>query len=81
MLKLLIIEASGSCICEEVESVTIPSRSGSFTVFPHHAPLICIVSKGEILYRRKGSGSKEKHSVRGGIAHIDNNSITLCVEQ
>lgn len=81
MLNLSIIEESGSIISTEVESVTIPSVKGRFTVFPNHAPLICVVVPGELLYMKKGGGSKEKYSVKGGIARIENNNIMLCIEQ
>jgi F-type H+-transporting ATPase subunit epsilon len=80
MLNLLIIEPAGTCFKGEVESVALPSRSGRFTVFPHHAPVISLLEKGDIVYRKKGSSGIDKLSVKGGVAQINENNITLCIE-
>ncbi|MCK9304407.1 MAG: hypothetical protein PHP30_03220 [Bacteroidales bacterium] len=81
MLNLSIIEESGKYTSAEVESVTIPSVKGRFTVFPNHAPIMCVVVPGEVQYVKKGGDSKERYSVRGGVARIENNNIMLCLEQ
>ncbi|MDO4335008.1 MAG: ATP synthase F1 subunit epsilon [Bacteroidales bacterium] len=62
----------------EVESVTMPGQLGSFTVLKNHAPLISVLNEGIIAYRIP-SGEEKSFAIKGGIADVDNNVISVCI--
>lgn len=76
-LQLNIISAEKNIYTDEVASVTIPGISGSFGVYPDHAPLISPLKEGVISYNQ--SGTENTIEVKGGIAEINNGVVTICV--
>lgn len=75
-LQLNIISAEKKLFSGAVASVVIPGISGSFGVYPDHAPLISPLKEGVIIYTAGGS---EKTEVNGGIAEVNNGVVTICV--
>ncbi|MCH5247278.1 MAG: hypothetical protein J1E99_03880 [Muribaculaceae bacterium] len=66
----------------QVEMVNLPGQMGSFTVLRNHASLISALVEGKVGYRREGHGDNvapEEISIPGGIAVVDNNIISVCV--
>ena len=76
-LQLNIISAEKKLYSGEVSSVTIPGISGSFGVYPDHAPMISPLKKGIITYKEKGT--EKTLEVNGGIAEVNNGVVTICV--
>lgn len=76
-LQLNIISAEKRLFSGAVTSVVIPGISGSFGVYPDHAPLISPLTKGIIIYVL----NKTEHTleVHGGIAEVNNGVVTICV--
>ncbi len=62
----------------DVESVTLPGELGKFTVLKNHAPLISVLVEGKIDYRSP-SGDENTYAIKGGLADVDNNVISVCI--
>jgi F-type H+-transporting ATPase subunit epsilon len=76
-LQLNIISAEKKLFSGAVASVAIPGISGSFGVYPGHAPLISPLKEGVIIYT--AGGSEKTVEVNGGIAEVNNGVVTICV--
>ena len=62
----------------EIESVTLPGMLGKFTVLKNHAPLISVLVEGVIAYRTP-SGEEKSFDIKGGIADVENNIVSVCI--
>ncbi len=62
----------------DAESVTLPGQLGKFTVLKNHAPLISVLVEGNIAYRTP-SGEENTYAIKGGLADVDNNVISVCI--
>ncbi len=62
----------------KVTSVTLPGELGSFTVLKNHASIISVLSDGDVIFTDE-SGKREEVHVKGGIADVDNNVISVCI--
>ena len=62
----------------DAESVTLPGELGKFTVLKNHAPLISVLVEGTIAYRTP-SGEENTYPIKGGLADVDNNVISVCI--
>lgn len=60
-----------------VSSVVIPGIQGQFGVYPDHAPLISSLQEGSITY--SVGGTEQSIEVKGGIAEVIQNVVTICV--
>lgn len=77
-MTLEIISAEQVLFQGTVTSVTLPGELGSFTVLKNHASLISVLVPGKVVY--KDEASKEHVlDVKGGIADIDNNVVSVCI--
>ncbi len=76
-LQLNIISAEKKLFSGAVTSVVIPGISGSFGVYPDHAPLISPLTEGVITYAVNKAG--QTLEVHGGIAEVNNGVVTICV--
>ena len=76
-MKLEIISPSEIMFSGEVDSVTLPGVAGKFTVLKNHASLISVLKPGEVRYLK--GGLETKLDIKGGLADIDMNKITVCV--
>lgn len=76
-MTLRIISTADIVFEGSAESVTLPGAMGSFTVLPHHAPLISTLVKGDIVYRT----GEEEHSVAtdGGLVDVNNDVVSVCI--
>lgn len=61
-----------------VSSVQLPGEMGRFTVLDHHASLISSLVAGNIVYRDT-DGHEGQFAVAGGIADVDNNTVSVCI--
>ena len=76
-MKLEIISPSEIAYSGEVDSVTLPGVSGKFTVLKNHASLISVLKPGEVKFTN--GGLETKVDIKGGLADIDMNKISVCV--
>lgn len=64
---------------EQVEQVDVPGSEGEFGVLAHHAPFISTLRPG--LMRIRVEGRISQIFVRGGLAEVRANSLTVLAEQ
>ena len=62
-----------------VRYVQLPGVSGSFSVVFGHAPLLTILTEGQI--QCKSAGVTRKSSLRSGFVSVGNNQVSICLEQ
>lgn len=77
-MTLEIISAHEVLFKGEAESVTLPGVLGSFTVLKNHASLISVLTPGTVVYRTP-SGEEKSVQVKGGLADVDNNVVSVCI--
>ncbi len=62
----------------DVVSVGLPGALGKFMVLQNHAPLVSVLAEGKIVYRTP-DGEEQSFAVKGGIADVDNNVVSVCI--
>lgn len=77
-MTLEIISAEKILFKGEATSVTLPGAMGQFTVLKNHASLISVLLPGKIYYRTMSEQENEVE-IKGGLADVDNNVISVCV--
>ena len=78
MLHLQIITPEKTVFDDEVDQVSLPTKSGQITILPHHANLITLIEPGEMLYKKH---SKEAHLAAGyGFAQVAQNNVKVLVD-
>lgn len=77
-MTLKVISPEAIAFEGQVTSVTLPGEMGSFTVLKNHASLISVLTAGNLRYVQE-NGEEGEVPVKGGIADIDNNVISVCV--
>ena len=76
-MKLKIVAPDKTLFEGDVRVVKLPGTLGQFTVLEHHAPLVSTLTEGEIIYK---IGEDEQNvDVRGGVAEVRDNQVTVCV--
>ncbi len=77
-MHLMVISPEQTLVDGQVEIVTLPGEAGSFSVLKNHAPLVSVLTRGDIRYRTEG----EEHtlSITGGFVEIKENMVSACVE-
>jgi F-type H+-transporting ATPase subunit epsilon len=76
-LQLNIISPEKKIFSGMVSSVVIPGIQGQFGVYPDHAPLISSLQEGSITC--SVGGTEQSIEVKGGIAEVIQNVVTICV--
>ena len=51
---------------------------GSFTILPHHAPVVSSLSAGKVAYV-KADGMEENFEIKGGFIEMNNNHVSVCI--
>lgn len=77
-MTLEIISAHEVMFKGEADSVTLPGKLGQFTVLRNHAPIISVLVEGKVSYRTS-DGSEKDLSIKGGIADVENNVVSVCI--
>lgn len=77
-MTLEIISAHEMLFKGEAEAVTLPGEIGSFTVLNHHAPIISVLTSGEVRYRTP-EGEEKSVKIKGGLVDVDNNVVSVCI--
>ena len=79
-MTLKIISTTEVLFEGEVSLVTLPGTMGRFTVLKNHASLISTLVPGKIVYHSESADAREgSFDVKGGLADIDRNVISVCV--
>ncbi len=63
----------------EVSLVSLPGKSGRFTVLENHAPIISKLDKGILKYRTNQNDSEVM--VSAGFVEVNKNRVIVCVEE
>ncbi len=71
--KLKILTPDTKLFSGEVASFTVPTQAGEITVLRNHAPLVTVVSIGEIVVRKENK-SEERFLVQGGVIDVKQSS-------
>ena len=77
-MTLEIISAHEVMFKGEADSVTLPGELGQFTVLRNHAPIVSVLVEGKVSYRTS-DGSEKDLSIKGGIADVENNVVSVCI--
>ena len=64
----------------EVREVLVPGAEGDFTVLPDHAPVLSTLRPG-LLDVIDGDGLEHRIFVRGGLAEVDPDNLTVLAQQ
>ncbi|WP_421693282.1 F0F1 ATP synthase subunit epsilon [Aestuariivirga sp.] len=63
----------------DVASVTLPGTEGEMGIYPGHSPLLSTLRPGIVTVTRDG-GATERIFVRGGMAEVNPQGLTLLAE-
>ena len=77
-MKLAVYTPEKMYFSGEVEVVTLPGLSGSFTVLDHHAPLISSLGKGSVMFRDKNGVTD--FLIESGFVEVKKNEVIVCTE-
>ena len=70
-----------SCLFNgEVNSVTVPSKQGPFTMLDHHAPIVALLEKGKVTLTDL-NGALHEFLIQGGCCEQHDNHIIICAEK
>ena len=77
-MTLKIISAEQIEFEGEVTLVSLPGEMGLFEVLNNHAALIASLTAGKV-GRVNIDGSRSTREIRGGVADINNNVVSVCI--
>ena len=77
-MKLAVYTPEKMYFSGEVEVVTLPGLSGSFTVLDHHAPLISSLGKGSMMFRNENGVTDLL--IESGFVEVKKNEVIDCTE-
>ena len=63
----------------EVKSIKLPGTNGEFEILNNHAPIISILSKGDIYITDTGN-KKQNFSINGGVIEMQKNKIIVLAD-
>ena len=64
----------------DADAVFLPGALGEFEILKDHAPIISLLTEGDLRWRSASSDKEESLHVAGGVAKLDRNDLTVCVE-
>jgi len=77
-MKLTIYTPEKLFFSGEVEVVTLPGLSGSFTILDYHAALISSLGKGSVMFRDKNGVTD--FLIESGFVEVKKNEVIVCTE-
>ncbi len=78
-MKLEIVTPEGKAFEGEATSVSFPGAEGGFETLNGHAPLVAVLKEGELVVRQGNQATK--FQVKGGVAEIANNEVSVLAEK
>ena len=79
LFKFELVSPEDLLLSQDVQQVLVPGTEGNFTVLPGHAPVLSTMRPG-VLDVVDESGREERIYVRGGIAEVNPNGLTVLAE-
>jgi F-type H+-transporting ATPase subunit epsilon len=67
-IKLEIVTAERSVFSDDVDIVIAPGTEGQLGILPHHAPLMTVLSPGELIVKK--SGQEYSLAIGGGFIEV-----------
>jgi len=80
MFKFELVSPEQLVYSADVREVLVPGAEGDFTVLPNHAPVLSTLRPG-LLDVIDGDGKEHKIFVRGGLAEVDPENLTILAQQ
>ena len=77
-MKLTIYTPEKLFFSGEVEVVTLPGLSGSFTILDYHAALISSLGKGSVMFRDQNGVTD--FLIESGFVEVKKNEVIVCTE-
>ena len=79
--KFELVTPERMLVSEDATQVVMPGLEGEFTVLPGHAPVISMLRPGMIEATLGDNGSKARVFVRGGLAEVGPDRLTVLAER
>jgi F-type H+-transporting ATPase subunit epsilon len=79
LFKFELVSPEDLLLSQDVRQVLVPGTEGNFTVLPGHAPVLSTLRPG-VLDVIDEAGHEERIYVRGGIAEVNPNGLTVLAE-
>lgn len=77
-LQLTIISPEKEIFKGEVKMVTLPGAIGSFTILPHHAPVVSALNAGKLTYVTEDN-AEQSLEIHGGFIEMSCNNVSVCI--
>ncbi|MEG1562841.1 MAG: ATP synthase F1 subunit epsilon [Bacteroides sp.] len=77
-LHLSIVSPEKELYEGEVNSVTLPGTMGTFSILPHHAPIVSSLKAGAMSYVTH-DGEEHILDIRGGFVEMSNEEASVCI--
>ncbi len=77
-MKLAVYTPEKMYFSGEVEVVTLPGLSGSFTILDYHAALISSLGKGSVMFRDQNGVTD--FLIESGFVEVKKNEVIVCTE-
>lgn len=77
-IKFKIVTPERVVFEDEVDSITLPTRTGEITVLPNHIPLVSSLKAGEVLIRK--DKQEVPMAISGGFVEIAENSLVILAD-
>ena len=78
-MKIEIITPDKKVFDDEIKSVRIPGKKGSFQVLKDHAPIISTLESGPVIIIDE-AGNEKMFEIDGGVIEVKANKIILLTE-
>ena len=79
LFKFELVSPEDLLLSQDAQQVLVPGTEGNFTVLPGHAPMLSTLRPG-VLDMIDESGREERIYVRGGVAEVNPNGLTVLAE-
>ncbi|MBP6065816.1 ATP synthase F1 subunit epsilon [Bacteroides sp.] len=77
-MKLSIVSPEKEIFNGEVKSVTLPGTMGTFSILPHHAPIVSSLKAGKVSYITV-EGEEHTLDIHSGFVEMSNGEASVCV--
>ena len=77
-MKLSIVSPEKEIFNGEVKSVTLPGTMGTFSILPHHAPIVVKLKAGKVSYITV-EGEEHTLDIHSGFVEMSNGEASVCV--
>jgi F-type H+-transporting ATPase subunit epsilon len=78
-LKIDIVTAERIVYSAEVDAVIAPGAEGQLGILPHHAPLMTILTAGELVVRK--GGEEQSMAISGGFLEVRPDRVIVLADQ